>query len=62
MQKKDVLALLEHYPEGEIDPEELIRELYLKVKLEHAEGEIERGETITHDEVMRQSNRWRQPS
>jgi hypothetical protein len=58
MQKKDVLALLEHYPEGEIDPEELIRELYLKVKLEHAEREVERGETLTHEEVARQSEQW----
>ena len=62
MQKKDVLALLEHYPEGEIDPEELIRELYLKVKLEHAEAEIDRGETIPHDEVVRQSEQWFQPT
>jgi hypothetical protein len=62
MQKKDVLALLEHYPEGEIDPEELIRELYLNVKLEHAEGEVDRGETISHDEVVRQSQQWFQPT
>ena len=62
MQKKDVLAMLKNYPDGEIDPEELIRELYLKVKLEHAEGEVERGDTITHDEVVRQSEQWFQPS
>lgn len=58
MQKKDVLALLKHYPEGEIDPEELIRELYLKIKLEHAEAEVERGETLTQDEVVRQTEQW----
>lgn len=62
MQKKDVLAMLENYPEGEIDPEEPIQALYLKVKLEHAEGEVERRDTITHDEVVRQSEQWFQPS
>ena len=58
MQKKDVLALLEQYPEDEVDAEELIRELYLQVKLEHAEAEVERGETATQDEVMRQTEQW----
>jgi hypothetical protein len=37
---------------------ELIRQLGLMIKLENAEAEVERGDTLTHDEVVRQSDQW----
>ena len=58
MQKKDLLALLEHFPDEQIDVKELIRQLGLMIKLENAEAEVERGEVLPHDEVVTRSNQW----
>lgn len=46
MQKKDLLALLEHFPDEQIDADELIRQLGLMVKLENSEAAVERGKLL----------------
>ena len=57
MKKREVLELIDRLPE-EIDPEQLMHELYLKAKLERAEAAVVRGEVIEHDEVARRSREW----
>jgi len=52
MKKQEVLELIDRLPD-EIDPEQLMHELYLKAKLEHAEAAVARGEVVEHDEVVR---------
>ncbi len=58
MKKQDVLELLEQFPDDNVDTEELMRSLYLKSKLEDAEDAVERGEVVSHDEVMKRSQTW----
>lgn len=50
--------MLGRFPDGDIDAEELMRELYLKIKLDHAEAEVERGEIVAHDELVKRSEQW----
>ena len=57
MQKQDVLTLLDRLPDP-LDPEQLMHELYLKAKIERAEEAIARGETVSHEEVVRRSQEW----
>jgi hypothetical protein len=53
MQKQDVLTLLDHLPDP-LGPEQLMYELYLRAKIERAEEAKARGETVSHEEVVRQ--------
>jgi len=55
MKKQDVLELLEQFPDDNVDTEELMRNLYLKSKLEDA---VERGDVVSHDEVVKRSQTW----
>ncbi len=57
MKKQDVVELLDNFPEG-VDAEKLIEVLYLKAKLEKAELAIERGEVLTQEQVVEQTNQW----
>jgi len=57
MKKQEILELIDRLPD-EIDPEQLMHELYLKAKLERAEAAVARGEVVEHDEVVRRSREW----
>ena len=41
-----------------MDPEKFTHELYVKAKIERAEEAIARGEVVSHDEVVQQSQTW----
>jgi hypothetical protein len=58
MKKQEVLVLLDQFPDDNVDAEELMRGLYLKIKLDDAEDAIERGDVVNHDEVVRRSQTW----
>jgi len=57
MKKQEVLDILERLPD-QIDPEQLIHELYVKAKLERAEAAVAKGDVVAHDEVVRRSREW----
>ena len=57
MKKAEVLELLREMPE-DIDPEELMYRLYLKVKLSTAEEAVRQGDVVSHAEVVRQTEEW----
>ncbi len=57
MKKQEVLSILEDLPE-ELDPEQLMHELYLKARLERAETAVRQGEVVSHDEVVKRSGQW----
>lgn len=58
MTKQDVLDMVHQLPEEDVDPEELMHALYLRSKLDRSEAEILRGETISHEELVRRSEQW----
>jgi hypothetical protein len=55
--KQEVLAIIERLPE-QIDPEQLMTELYLKAKLDRAEAAVAREEVVSHEEVVQRSRQW----
>ncbi len=57
MNKQEVLDLVDRLPEP-IDPERLMSELYLKAKLDRAEAAVDRGDVISHEEVVQRSRQW----
>ena len=57
MKKQEIIAMLDRFSD-EINPEELIDELYLKAKLERSEQAIASGNTIHHDDVIKRSREW----
>jgi hypothetical protein len=57
MKKHEVVELLNHFPD-DVDTEELIETLYLRAKLERAEEAVERGEVLSHDQVVEESKKW----
>jgi|WetSurMetagenome_2_1015567.scaffolds.fasta_scaffold1168512_1 hypothetical protein len=57
MKKQEMLELLDRFPE-EIDPETLMYELYLQVKLERAEQAVAEGKVVDHQEVIQRSKGW----
>lgn len=57
MNKKEVLAIIERLPE-QIDPEQLMTELYLKAKLDRVEVAVARKEVVSHEEVVQRSRQW----
>ena len=57
MQKQEVLEILDRLPE-QLDPEQLIDELYLKAKLDRAEEAVARDEVVPHEEAARRSRQW----
>ena len=57
MKKQEVLDILEQLPD-QIDPEQLMQELYLQAKLERAEAAVAVGDVISHDEVVKRSQEW----
>jgi hypothetical protein len=57
MNKQEVLDIIDRLPE-QIDPEQLMGELYLKAKLDHAEAAVARGEVVSQEEVVQRSRQW----
>jgi hypothetical protein len=57
MNKQEVLDIIDHFPE-QIDPEQLMTELYLKAKLDRAEAAVARGEVVSQEEVVQRSRQW----
>jgi hypothetical protein len=57
MKKQELLAMVEQLPE-DFDPERLMHELYLRAKLERAEEAVQRGDVVSHQEVVARSRKW----
>ena len=57
MNKQEVLDIIDHLPE-QIDPEQLMTELYLRAKLDRAEVAVARGEVVSQEEVVQRSRQW----
>ena len=58
MKKSEVLDLLRDMPE-ELDIERLIYLLYVRRKIELAVAAADAGEVISHEELVQQSEEWR---
>ena len=54
MKKHDVLDVLERLPEP-IDPDQLMDELYVKMKIERAEEAVAEGRVVAHQAVVERS-------
>jgi hypothetical protein len=57
MKKQEILQLLDQLPD-DLDPEQLMHELYLKMKLARAEEAVAEGRTVSHEEVIRRTEAW----
>jgi len=57
VKKQELLAMAERLPE-EVDPEDLMYDLYLRAKIEKAELAIHQGKTLTHQQVVERSREW----
>ncbi|HYW78862.1 MAG TPA: hypothetical protein VE890_04760 [Thermoguttaceae bacterium] len=57
MRKQEVLDILDRLPD-QIDPEQLMHELYLKAKIERAETAVAGGDVVCQDEVVKRSREW----
>jgi hypothetical protein len=57
VKKQAVVELLNQFPD-EVDAEKLMESLYLRAKLDRAEGAVARGETLTHEELVEESKKW----
>ncbi|MFH1922783.1 MAG: hypothetical protein ABIP48_23210 [Planctomycetota bacterium] len=57
MKKQELLAMLEQLPD-QFDPEKLMHDLYLKAKIERAEEAIQRGDVLSHEDVVARSRQW----
>ena len=55
--KEYVRSLLEELPD-DISWKQLRHEIWVMEKIEQANGEIERGETIPHAQVMKEIDEW----
>ena len=57
MKKQELLEILERFPE-DIDPEQLMHDLYLRAKIEKAELAVDQGKTVTQQQVIEQTREW----
>ena len=57
VKKSDVLELVSGVPE-EIDLDDLLYRLYLKLELELSEAAVAAGDVLSHEEVVRLSGEW----
>ena len=55
--KRETLAYIETLPE-DISVETILYRLHVRAKVERGLAEIERGETIPHEQVMEDLERW----
>lgn len=58
MRKSDVLEMLREMPE-ELDIDKLIYTLYVRRKIELGVAAADAGRAISHEELVRQSDEWR---
>lgn len=57
VKKQEMLDMLERLPD-EIDPEQLMHDLYLRAKLEDAEAAVAKGAVVAHEDVVKRSQQW----
>ena len=57
MKKHEVMEILEQFPD-DIDPEQLMHDLYLRAKIEKAESAVDQGRTVTQQQVVEKSREW----
>ena len=57
MKKQEMLEIIDRFPD-EIDPDEFMNELYLRVKIERAEAAVSEGKVLSHEEVVKRSQEW----
>jgi hypothetical protein len=57
VKKQELLEILERLPD-EIDPEQLMHELYLRAKIDKAELAVDQGRTFIHEHVVERSQEW----
>ena len=57
VKKAEVLELLHEMPD-DLDPEDLMYRLFLKTKVAEAEDAIQRGDLISHADVIRLTEEW----
>ena len=55
--KNQLLEMVNGLPE-EIDIDEMIYRLYLRQKLEASEKDIKEGRVISHEDVVRETDKW----
>jgi len=55
--KSELLDIINNLPD-DIDLDELIYRLYLKKKIELAEKDVEEGRTISHENVVMETEKW----
>jgi predicted transcriptional regulator len=55
--KEEVRKLLDELPD-DATLEEIEYELYVRNKIDRALEQVERGETMSHEEVMRRMSKW----
>jgi hypothetical protein len=55
--KEDVRRILDHLPD-DASLEDIQYHLYVRQKVERALNEAENGQTITHEEVEKQMQKW----
>jgi len=57
VKKHEVMEILEQFPD-DIDPEQLMHDLYLRAKIEKAESAVDQGRTVTQQQVVEKSREW----
>jgi hypothetical protein len=57
MKKQEMLEIIDRFPD-EIDPDQFMNELYLRMKIERAEAAIAEGKVLSHEEVVKRSQEW----
>lgn len=55
--KNQLLEMVNELPE-EVDIDEMIYRLYLRQKLEASEKDIKAGRMISHQDVIRETDKW----
>lgn len=58
--KQEVQKVLETLPE-DVSLEDIQYRLYVLQKIDNARQAVARGDVLSHEEVMRQVAKWRQP-
>jgi hypothetical protein len=57
MKKQEIQQLLDRFPD-DVDPEKLMENLYLKMKLDRSERALEEGRVISDEDLVRETDEW----
>jgi hypothetical protein len=57
IEKQELLKLVNELPE-QVEIEEVLHRLYLREKLEAAEGDVREGRVLSHEDVVAETARW----